>query len=362
MRKTRVNINFQQDITLSDLTTIKLGGKAKFLFECKTTEDLRECLTFARNENIPVQVISGGSNIIFPDEGFNGIVIKIDIKGIELVETNKDFVIVKARAGENWDDLVKLCIDKNLAGIECLSGIPGSVGATPIQNVGAYGQDVSETIVSVTALDRDSLGLVKYGNKACNFSYRQSRFKNEDRNKFIITEVVFKLKKYGEPHITYPEIQKKIKSLEDYDSLKSGKEKLTVIRNIVLDTRKKKSMVIDENDPNTVSCGSFFTNPILSEKEFEKFEKICVENNLSFPSLKTPEGIKVQTAWLIENSGFYKGFRKWGAGISENHSLALINCGGTTKELLELAEDIENTVYTKFDIRLRKEPIIVKNI
>ena len=354
------NINFQQDILLSDITTIKLGGKAKFLFECKTSEDLRECLIFARKENIPVQVIGGGSNIIFPDEGFNGIVIKIDIKGIELEETNHDFVIVKAGAGENWDDFVKLCIDKNLAGIECLSGIPGSVGATPIQNVGAYGQEVYNTIVSIQAIDRLTLKTVVFAKEECNFNYRQSRFKNEDRDKFIITEVVFKLKKFGEPNIKYTEIQKKVEALDNYNSLKRGKEKLTLIRNIVLEVRKKKSMVIDENDPNTISCGSFFTNPILSEKELVKFEKICEENNLSFPSIKTHDGIKIQAAWLIENSGFYKGLRKWGAGISENHSLALINCGGSTKELLELAEDIENTVYTKFGIKLKKEPIIVK--
>lgn len=355
------NINFQQDILLSNLTTIKLGGKAKFFYECKTAEDLKDCLVFARKENIPVQVIGGGSNIIFPDEDFNGIVIKINIKGIELEVACNDFLIVKVGAGEKWDDFVKLCIDNDLAGIECLSGIPGSVGATPIQNVGAYSQEVSETILSVIALDRESLELVKFENKACKFGYRQSRFKNENRDKFIITEIIFKLKKYGEPNIKYTEINKKIEADSNYNLLKEGKEKLTIVRNIVLETRRKKSMVIEENDLNTISCGSFFTNPVLSEKEFEKFEKICEVNNLSFPSLKTPEGIKVQAAWLIENSGFYKGFRKWGAGISENHSLALINCGGSTKELLELAEDIENTVNTKFGIKLKKEPTIVRN-
>jgi len=361
MNDQAININFQRNILLSELTTIKLGGIAKFFYECKTTEDIKECLIFASNNNIPVQVIGGGSNIIFPDEGFKGIVIKIDIKEIEFEESNDDFVIVKAGASENWDDFVKLCIDKNLAGIACLSGIPGSVGATPIQNVGAYGQEVGETILSVIALDRESLELVKFENKACNFSYRQSRFKNEDRDKFIITKVVFRLKKFGEPNIKYTEIQKKIEAYSNFNSLKKGKEKLSIVRNIVLEIRKKKSMVIDKNDPNTISCGSFFTNPILTEKEFEKFEKICEENNLRFSFLKTPEGIKIQAAWLIENSGFYKGFRKWGAGISENHSLALINCGGSTKELLELAEDIEYTVFNKFNIRLKKEPIIIKN-
>lgn len=361
MNDQAININFQRDVLLSNLTTIKLGGKAKFFYECKSIEDLKECLIFARSESIPVQVIGGGSNIIFPDEGFNGIVIKIDIKGFEFEESNDDSEIVTVGAGENWDDFVKLCIDKNLAGIECLSGIPGSVGATPIQNVGAYGQEVSETILSVTALDRESLEIVKFENKDCNFSYRQSRFKNKDRDKFIITEVTFKLNNLVEPKIKYTEIQKKVEALDNYNSLKRGKEKLTAVRNIVLETRKSKSMVIDKNDPNTISCGSFFTNPILSEKEFKKFEKICEENKLSFPSLKIPEGIKIQAAWLIENSGFYKGFRKWGAGISENHSLALINCGGSAKELLDLAEDIESTVYSKFNIRLKKEPIIIRN-
>jgi UDP-N-acetylmuramate dehydrogenase len=361
MNDQAINMNFQRDILLSDLTTIKLGGKAKFFYKCKSIEDLKHCLRYAINENISLQVIGGGSNIIFPDEGFNGIVIKIDIKGIELDESNDDSVIVKVGAGETWDDFVKLCIDKNLAGIECLSGIPGSVGATPIQNVGAYGQEVSETIVSVTALNRGSLEIVRFENKTCNFSYRHSKFKNEDKDKFIITEVTFKLNNLGEPKMKYTEIQKKVEALDNYNSLKRGKEKLSAVRNIVLETRKSKSMVIDKNDPNTISCGSFFTNPILSEKEFEMFEKICEKNKLSFPSLKTPDGFKIQAAWLIENSGFYKGFRKWGAGISENHSLALINCGGSTKELLELAEDIKSTVYNKFNIRLEKEPIIIRN-
>lgn len=360
MNEQSTNINFQRDILLSNLTTIKLGGKAKYFYECKTTEDLKGCLIISEKESLPVQVIGGGSNIIFPDEDFDGIVIKIDIKGIEIEKSINDLVIVSVGAGEDWDGFVKHCIENDLAGIECLSGIPGTAGATPIQNVGAYDQEVSNKISSVTALDRESLELVKFENKACKFGYRQSRFKNEDREKFIITEVIFKLKKYGEPHTIYPEILKMIETLDGYESLKKGTEKLTAVRNIVLETRKKKSMVIDNNDPNTISCGSFFTNPILSEIEFKKFDKICEENNLTPPAIKTDEGIKVPAAWLIENSGFYKGFRKWGAGISENHSLALINRGGTTKELLELAEDIENTVYSKFGIKLNKEPIIVK--
>ncbi|MBC8487750.1 MAG: FAD-binding protein, partial [Bacteroidetes bacterium] len=176
MSKTKININFQHSISLSELTTIKLGGNAKLFCNCKTIDEIKTCLIYAKIENLPVQVIGGGSNIIFPDDGFDGIVIKIDIKEIKFKELEKDLIEVTSGAGENWDDFVKLCIDNNLTGMECLSGIPGSVGATPIQNVGAYGQEVCDTIVSVETIDRLTLKTVEFTNEECNFGYRQSRF------------------------------------------------------------------------------------------------------------------------------------------------------------------------------------------
>ena len=360
MSKTKININFLHSVTLSELTTIKLGGNAKLFCNCKTTDELKACLVYAKTENLPIQIIGGGSNIIFPDDGFDGIVIKIDIKGIKFNELEKDIIEITSGGGENWDDFVKQCIDNNLTGVECLSGIPGNVGATPIQNVGAYGQEVCSTIVSVEAIDRLTLKTVEFTNEECNFNYRQSRFKNEDKDKYVITKVTYRLKKFAEPEIKYPELKKYLDENTNWNALKNGKEKLSVIRDSVIDIRKSKSMVIDSEDPNTVSCGSFFLNPVLTKEKFRELEKTCSKNNINIPSYKTEEGIKVPAAWLVENAGFNKGYRKGGVGISTNHSLALINCGCSTKELLELSAKIENDVYNKFGIKLKQEPEIVK--
>ena len=360
MSKTKININFQHNVTLSELTTIKLGGNAKLFCNCNAIDELKACLIYAKTESLPVQVIGGGSNIIFPDDCFDGIVMKIDIKGIKFNELEKDIIEITSGAGENWDDFVKLCIDNNLTGVECLSGIPGSVGATPIQNVGAYGQEVSNTIVSVEAIDRLTLETVGFTNKECKFSYRQSKFKKEDKDKYIITKVTYRLYKFAEPKIKYPELKKHLDNNTNWDSMKNGKEKLSVIRNSVIDIRKSKSMVIDSEDPNTVSCGSFFLNPVLTGGEFGELEKTCSKNNINIPSYKTDEGIKIPAAWLVENVRFHKGYRKGGVGISIKHSLALINCGGTAKELLDLSAKIENEVYKNFGIELKKEPEIIK--
>ncbi|MFC2092916.1 UDP-N-acetylmuramate dehydrogenase [Bacteroidota bacterium] len=360
MSKAKININFQHSVSLSELTTIKLGGEAKLFCNCKTTDEIIACLIYAKTENLPVQVIGGGSNIIFSDDGFNGIVIKIYIKGIKFNELEKNLIEITSGAGEAWDDFVKLCIDNNLNGVECLSGIPGCVGATPIQNVGAYGQEVSNTIVSVEAIDRLTLKTVEFTNEECNFGYRQSRFKNKDKDKYIITKVTYSMKKFAEPKIKYPELKKYLDDNTKLNALKNGKEKLSAIRDIVIDIRKSKSMIIDSNDPNTVSCGSFFLNPVLTEEEFKELEKTCIKSNLNVPAYKTDKGIKISAAWLLENAGFHKGYKKGGVGISTNHSLALINCGGSAKELLELSDKIENEVYYKLGVKLSNEPEIVK--
>ncbi len=358
-------INFQKNISMSDFTSVGLGGKAKLFLECNSISEIRSALEFSKENNLLLQVISGGSNIIFPDEDFDGLVLKICLKGIEITEDNNS-VILKIAAGEGWDDFVKLIIGKSLTGIECLSGIPGSVGATPIQNVGAYGQEVSDNIISVNAIDRNNnnMDIVLFENSECDFDYRQSRFKSnsnfKDKDKYIITGVTFGFKKDKKPEIKYPELQQYIESENQYNPEPSLKDKLNQIRNAVLALRRKKSMVIDMNDPNSKSCGSFFMNPVLDENEFEMFkEKIKSRNISNFPSYKSAAGFKIPAAWLVEQAGFNKGYRKNGVGISGNHSLALINIAGTSKDLLALADEIEKQVYKNFGIKLIKEPVIV---
>jgi UDP-N-acetylmuramate dehydrogenase len=366
-------LNFKENISLSDYTTIKLGGKARYFCECIDEDEIIECLNFIGENELKYQILGGGSNIIFPDEGFEGLILKTAMKNINLTgKGGSDEVEVIAEAGVNWDDFVRFCVAQGFAGIECLSGIPGTVGATPIQNVGAYGQDVSQVIVEVNAIEIDTLNKVKFSNADCRFGYRKSRFKSEDSNKYIITEVKFSLKRNGEPLIQYPDL---IKSLNEKNYLLSNdegknyfkditdsKEKLKIVRDAIIEIRKRKGMVTDENDPDSVSCGSFFTNPILSEEEFKTFKDNCIKKKISdieIPHFKTDKGIKVPAAWLIENAGFKKGYKKNGAGISSKHTLALINCGGKTKDVIALANEICEKVFELFGIKLETEPQII---
>lgn len=351
--------NFSENVLLSEFTTIKLGGNAKYFISCKSNEDIISGLKFASENNLPIQVLSGGSNIVFSDKGYDGLIIKIDIKGIELNEEGSN-VYVNVKAGEEWDDVVKFCIERSLTGIECLSGIPGSTGATPVQNVGAYGQEVKDVLESVAAIDRRSMEIVTFKNADCNFGYRQSRFKNEDKDRYIITEVQLLFNKNNQPEIRYTELQKFIDSKKYTEREYSLKDKLTQTRNAVLELRKGKSMLIDLNDPNSRSCGSFFMNPVLNEEDFKKFmERAEYLNKVQIPVFRSGEKYKISAAWLIENAGYYKGYIKGSVGISEKHSLALININGNTKELLVLSEEIEKKVFEKSGIKLKKEPVIV---
>jgi UDP-N-acetylmuramate dehydrogenase len=346
-------INISENISLSKLTSIRLGGKARYFCECGSEKDLVECLEYAKEKNLKIQFLGGGSNTVFSDKGFEGIVVKIDIKGINIHNDFKDNVILKVGAGEEWDVFVKYCTENKFAGVECLSGIPGSVGATPIQNVGAYGQEVKDTIIFVKTIDRETKKTVMFSNEDCLFGYRSSRFKTIDKDKYIVTEVLFKLRKDGKPEIKYPELVKYLKTKNDNGF------SLEDVRLAVLELRKRKSMIVDEADPDSVSCGSFFVNPVVSEKIYDEMcQKAGIEKDV-IPYYKTEEGFKLSAAWLIENAGFNKGYTKNGAGISNKHSLALVNRGGTAGDLLKLAEEIQEKVFDKFGIVLVKEPVVV---
>jgi UDP-N-acetylmuramate dehydrogenase len=357
----RLQISPQKDVLLSHLSTIGLGGKAMYFVSCESVEEILGTLAFAKERHLRVQVIGGGSNIIFPDEGFDGLVIRVAMKGISLLESG-GWTTVTAKAGEPWDEFVKRCIENGLGGIECLSGIPGLVGATPIQNVGAYGQEVAETIISLRALERATLQTIEFAGQECGFGYRQSRFKGHDADRYIITEVTFRMRTNGRPVIRYPELRKYLESSTDVAKLASGRQALEAVQTAVLALRRRKSMVLDPADPNTRSVGSFFMNPILSKEALEKFHHLWKtagdgSTMVTFPS---ESGVKIPAGWLVEKAGFKKGYRRAGVGISSNHSLALINCGGTTRELLALAEEIQHTVFAKFGIRLEREPVVVQ--
>ena len=352
----------REGVLLAPHTTLGVGGRARYFAECRSTAEIRECLVWARERDLQVQVLGGGSNILFADEGFGGLVLKVALEGIDFAEQG-EWVVVRSAAGEDWDGLVRACIRRGLGGIECLSGIPGLVGGTPVQNVGAYGQEVKDTIVRVEAIDRETLEAVAFTNADCRFRYRQSRFKSQERDRHLITRVSYRLRPRARAQLRYPELQRHVEESVDLEQLKSGAPVLGAVRRAVLDLRRRKSMVLDCADPNARSAGSFFLNPVLSPEEFRQFEKRCTAAGRGgkIPLFETPDGLKVAAAWLVERAGFHKDYRRGGVGISSNHALALINRGGgSTRELVELAADIQRKVYEKFAVRLEREPVVVE--
>lgn len=351
---------FRSDVPLAPFTTIGLGGPAKLFAQCGSVKEIGAALAHASRTGMPVQVFAGGSNVVFADEGFDGLVVNIALRGVK-VRRKREAVLVTAAAGEPWDSFVARATESGWGGIECLSGIPGSVGATPVQNVGAYGQEVAESIVAVRALDRQTRREVEFTPEECRFSYRQSRFKSDDVDRFIITEVRFRLQPDATADIRYGELKTAVDISADLASLHPGAETLGAVRGAVIALRRKKSMVIDPADENSRSVGSFFVNPVVPETTLREIEsRWQAEGGMtSVPRFPADGGAKVPAGWLVEHAGFGKGFRQGGAGISENHALALVNRGGTTRELKALAEEIQGVVLEKFGVRLEREPVYV---
>lgn len=349
----------KENVILSEHTSIKLGGTALYFISCRSTDEISEALKFSKEKNLQVQIMSGGSNIVFPDTGFPGVVISVEIKGLTFHKSGEDIFAV-AGAGVSLDGLIVECIDRGYAGIECLSGIPGSAGAAPIQNAGAYGQEIADVLEYVTVIDRKDFSLRKFTNTECGFSYRQSRFKKEDADKYIITEICIRLSENSLKEIKYSTLNERLCSNQDYEKVKCKKEKLSIIRNTILEIRKEKSMVLDKADINSRSCGSFFMNPVLDEGKFLEFRNKISKLYSDFPFYISGNEYKIPAAWLVEKSGFKKGYRINGVGISSNHSLALINISGTASDLIHLSDKIQKAVKIKFGINLIPEPVIVK--
>lgn len=336
----KFNLKIEEGVPLADLTTLKIGGKARLFVRAESEEQVLNAFSFADENDIPLVILGGGSNVLISDAGFDGLVLQIGLKGIQVKEN-----IITAQAGEDWDEFVKFCVGEKLAGIECLSGIPGFVGAVPVQNVGAYGQEVSETITKVRVFDRKSKQILELGNTDCKFAYRSSIFNTTDKNRFIVLAVEFNLITDGKPKIVYKDLK---------EVFVGKRPNLQRTREAVLKIRRAKSMVIDENDLNSRSAGSFFKNPIV---EIDQLKELP-ENT---PNFKVDDRrVKIPAAWLIENAGFQKGYKKENAGLSENHTLALINRGGASaREIIALKDEIQSKVKAKFNIELVPEPIFI---
>ena len=339
----------EENVPLAPLTTIGIGGPARYYQRAGTVDEVREGVAWARERKLPLFVLGGGSNLLIADEGFPGLVLHVDLRGIT-VESEDELVLVKVAAAEPWDPFVARAVANGWAGVECLSGIPGSTGATPIQNVGAYGQDVSETVVRVEALDRSTGRVISFTNAECRFAYRASLFKNHERDRYIVLTVTFGLKRGGPASVRYPELKRYLE--ERNESLQD----LSTVRNATIAIRRRKGMVIDPGDPDTRSDGSFFMNPVLSASELGAFR--ARPGTESAPAFPVPDGTtKLSAAWLIEHAGFQKGFTHRNVGLSSKHTLAVINRGGgTAREAVELVTMIQDRVRERFGVEIQPEP------
>lgn len=328
---------------LAPLTTLRLGGPALELVEASTEAELAAAVRGAAE---PLLVLAGGSNVVIADAGFPGTVVRVATRG---VQRDGDRLVVCA--GEPWDPLVAACVADGLQGFECLSGIPGSAGATPIQNVGAYGQEVSETVESVRVLDRRTDEVRELSAAECGFRYRSSVFRHRDR--WVVLAVAFRLRRSERSGpVRYAELARAL-------GIEVGQTApLRAVREAVLALRRGKGMVIDPADPDSVSVGSFFTNPVLSVGEFEALR---ARAGAAPPAWPDADGhVKTSAAWLIERAGFRRGHAHGRAAISTKHTLALVNRGGASAaELVGLAREIADGVRARFGVRLTPEPVLV---
>ena len=348
----------KETVSLVPFTTLGIGGPARYFAEAATETAVLEALSFAEARALPVFILGGGSNILVADEGFAGLVLRVAIMGVSSNEEDRK-VMVTAGAGENWDSLVSYCVERKLAGIECLSGIPGLVGGTPVQNVGAYGQEVSETIVAVRAYDRQEKRIIELSNTACGFSYRASIFNTSMRDRYIVLAVRYALTPNGQPTLRYADVQ-------NFFAGRSSEPSLVEVREAVRTIRARKAMLIVPGDPDCQSAGSFFKNPIITTEAFTQIEAAARAHGLlskdeHLPRYNAPGNqVKTSAAWLIERAGFHKGYQRGRVGLSSKHTLAIINCGGATaREVIGLMREIQARVRGQFEIELTPEPVFV---
>ena len=337
---------------LAPMTTLGVGGPARWYAEAWSEADAAEAAESAGKRGVPFFVLGGGSNLVVSDSGFQGLVLHIRLQGIAVEDAGRERIF-RAAAGEDWDGFVARAVSENCAGVECLAGIPGTVGGTPVQNVGAYGQEVEPVIERVRGFDLRRNEFVEFTAADCGFSYRRSRFNSEDRGRFVVTRVDYRLRPGGAPTVAYPDLQRALGETNREPTLA---EVADVVRRI----RRSKGMLLVEGDPDCRSAGSFFKNPVITAEQFADISA-CSAAPPAYPA--GPGRVKVPAAWLIEHAGFAKGYRLGGAGISSRHTLALINRGddgrggASAAEILALAEKISASVEERFGIRLEMEPV-----
>lgn len=345
-----MELELRENVPLAPVTTLGVGGSARFFVRAASVREVEDAVAFARRTGLALFVLGGGSNLVISDRGWDGLVLQMGIAGIDQSQDAS----FQVGAGVDWDDFVAHCVERNCAGLECLSGVPGSVGGTPVQNVGAYGQEVSQTIVSVLAFDLSENKVRELNSAECGFTYRTSVFNHSQLGRYIILRVSYALTAGGKPTLRYADLQK-------YFAGRDETPTLLEVRQAVRKIRAGKGMLIRPGDPDSRSAGSFFKNPALSPSRHEELTRRARERNLQVPSYPALfEQRKVSAAWLVENSGFQKGYTRGRAGISSKHALALVNRGGATAaDMVALKDEIQAGVEQTWGIRLEAEPVFV---
>jgi UDP-N-acetylmuramate dehydrogenase len=345
----------EENIPLAPLTTFRLGGPARFFVDAGSVGEVQEAVAFARSKDLPLFILGGGSNLLVADSGWSGLVLKVGITGIDRRAGEIDGkALFDAGAGESWDRFVSHAVIAQCAGVECLSGIPGSVGGTPVQNVGAYGQEVSETIESVEVLDLQHGEVRELCREACGFTYRSSIFNTTERERFIILRVAYSLTPGGAPRVAYADLKRHFEGRETIPDLAETRDAVRHIRAL-------KGMLLVDGDPDCQSAGSFFKNPVISREQHEDLKRRAAAKGLTLPSYPALEkSRKISAAWLVEHSGFARGYGLGHVGISSKHALALVNRGrATAAEVLALSEQIQQRVEEAWGVRLEPEPVMV---
>jgi UDP-N-acetylmuramate dehydrogenase len=346
-------MQMKENQPLAPFTTFGIGGPARWFVEAASEDDIAEAAAWAGDRRVPLFVLGGGSNMLVSDAGFDGLVLRVGLRGIESSE-DAGLKIYRAAAGEDWDGFVERVVTENCAGLECLAGIPGTVGGTPVQNVGAYGQEVASSIERVRAFDLAEHAFVEFEAAECGFAYRHSRFNSTDRERYVVTQVDYRLVPGGPATLRYADLQRAVQECPPEGAEPSLAEVAAAVRRV----RQSKGMLLVEGDPDCRSAGSFFKNPVVSDAQVEQIATAGLKQPPRFPA--GPGQVKLAAAWLIEQAGFPKGYALGAAGISSRHTLALINRGGATaEEIRTLADRIAAAVEGRFGIRLEMEPVML---
>jgi UDP-N-acetylmuramate dehydrogenase len=341
-----------EEVPLAPYTTFQIGGPARWFAEALSEDDIASGIAFARERKLPLFILGGGSNLLVSDAGFPGLVLRIALRGIASTEESGRSII-SAAAGEDWDGLVAYAVAADLAGVECLSGIPGTVGGTPVQNVGAYGQEVSQTIVTVRAFDREMGRFVDLPASDCGFSYRRSIFNSSQRERYVVSRVHYALRKDAPANFVYADVARY------FAARNVTAPTLAEVRDAVRSIRAQKGMLLVPGDADCRSAGSFFKNPVVPASTLDSLALELKVEKHSIPAYPAQQGeVKLSAAWLIERAGFAKGYALGNAGISSRHTLALVNRGGASAtEVTALRDKVIAAVASRFAVRLEPEPV-----